>query len=256
MRGFLFLSVFLLMFSLQGFASPQSDLFAAAEQGNAAAIQAALEAGADVNAYGYFGRTALMEAAWKGHTEAMQILINAGADLNATDMMCSTALNYAAGEGHLEAVQILIKADADINYQSDGETFTALISAAREGHADVVRALLDAGAQLELNRYGKTALIYASEKNGVDPLEVVQILIEAGADVNARDDKYGGTALMRAAGAGQREIAMYLLEAGADANAKDEDGRTALMYAKENEHYDIVELIYEAGGRSIIKDGN
>jgi len=50
-------------------------------------------------------------------------------------------------------------------------------------------------------------------------VEVARILIDAGANVNARDS-HGETALMRAAQMGYAETAKLLIESGADVNAR------------------------------------
>ena len=69
--------------------------------------------------------------------------------------------------------------------------------------------------------------------------EVVKMLLEKGADVNAKNTK-GWTALMIASLRGQTEVVKNLLEKGADVNAKDEDGKSALKHAINNE---IIKLL-------------
>jgi ankyrin repeat protein len=59
--------------------------------------------------------------------------------------------------------------------------------------------------------------------------------------------KGGYTALMAASEYGHREIVKLLIEAGADVNAADWYGRTALGWALRGGHTDIVNLLKEAG---------
>ena len=93
--------------------------------------------------------------------------------------------------------------------------------AAHEGQVETVASFVDKGADLEAkdNAVGMTALLSATTR---DRTEVVKLLLAGGADVNAtvRDGK---TALMLAAYIGFPEKAQLLLEAGADVNAQDNE---------------------------------
>ena len=77
-------------------------------------------------------------------------------------------------------------------------------------------------------------------KEGQDAL--VRTLLEAGAEVNARDEN-GRTALMLAALGGHLETVKSLLDAGANADAKDHDGETAHNLASEQGQNEIVQLL-------------
>jgi ankyrin repeat protein len=77
--------------------------------------------------------------------------------------------------------------------------------------------------------------------------ETVQLLLESGADVNAKDDD-GATALMYALLIrGDAEVVKVLLDAGADVNHTNDDGWMALMLAEEEDYSEIVELLKQAG---------
>ena len=82
-------------------------------------------------------------------------------------------------------------------------------------------------------------LILASQNGHKD---IVQWLLDAGADVNAKDT-YSWTALMSASSNGHKDIVRLLLDAGVDVNAKSNGGWTALMYASHYGHRDIETLL-------------
>ncbi len=94
-------------------------------------------------------------------------------------------------------------------------------------------------------------LIYASASGEI---EVVKLLLEAGADVNHQSKK-GNTALMYASHNGHIEVVKLLLEAGAVADIQNNSGQTALSMARSRvslgrdyrDYTDIVRLLREAG---------
>ena len=71
---------------------------------------------------------------------------------------------------------------------------------------------------------------------------MVQVLLSAGAEVDARQPGWR-TPLMLAAAKGNLPVVRALLEAGADPAAKDSDDRTALSLARANGHVEVVELL-------------
>ena len=101
---------------------------------------------------------------------------------------------------------------AAIPAQEPSAQAEALWDAARNGDRAKVAALLEAGVDVNVRtRYGVTALIFAADKGR---LEVVRLLVERGADVNAQDTFYGTSAIGMALGSGHHDIARYLLEHG------------------------------------------
>ena len=91
---------------------------------------------------------------------------------------------------------------------------------------DGVKTLIDAGADVNAkDKDGETPLCYQTN------VKVVKALIDAGADVNAKD-KDGKTPLMKAILLSNVDVVKTLIDAGADVNAKDKDGKTALEMAE------------------------
>ena len=85
---------------------------------------------------------------------------------------------------------------------------------------------------INFDSYG-TALINEVRSGN---LEIVQYLVENGANINAKDDDKGRTALMFASRDGHLEVVKYLVESGANINAKTDEGWTALMSASRPRH--------------------
>lgn len=130
----------------------------------------------------------------------------------------------------------------------DQEEKDALLfeAAGKIGEARRVELLIQAGANVNAKRsYGWSTLMRAAGING--DAHIVVLLIQAGADVNARDED-GWTALMVAAGYGDAERVRLLIQAGADVNARKNVGAgiTALMMAAGYGDAERVRLLIQA----------
>jgi len=108
-------------------------------------------------------------------------------------------LCQVAQRGHLAAVEFLLAKGANINAVPLAGEMTILQCAAKGGNKALVEMLLEKGADSELpNRLDAPLVIAAGQLELEGHHEVVELLLELGANVNARNE-YGETALMRAA---------------------------------------------------------
>lgn len=100
----------------------------------------------------------------------------------------------------------------------------------------------------------RATLLHSASWRGF--LKCVKFLINAGADVNAKD-WYGLTPLHYVCSESSLACAMVLVEANANVNAPTNSGRTPLHYACKTSHRDgadIVQLLLAAGADATIKD--
>ena len=111
---------------------------------------------------------------------------------------------------------------------------TALMEASAK-NSSAVGQLLAKGADVNArDKFGWTALMYATDSVTKDSADVVGQLLAKGAHVNVRN-KDGMTALMYASWEGNAKVVKQLLAHGADVTMEDMDGWAALEYA-ENRH--------------------
>ena len=147
-----------------------------------------------------------------------------------------------AGE-HFETADLLRDYGADSHAQGGVGMWTPLHSAAYHGNLEIVRKLVAYDANIspeDLN--GRTPLFIASDGVCLEDGGVIRLLVERGADVNARA-KDGSTPLHRASLFGALEAVRLLLELGADVEAVDDDGKTALQVVGKVEFLQVVDQV-------------
>ena len=195
-------------------------------------VQVLIDAGADVDAQeNKGGRSPLHFACASGVLDVVKMLVEAGAGVCVTDSDGCTCLHYAARYGNIETVRYLVGLpEVDVNH-ADCHNHTALHKAVVKQHTEVVQVLIDAGA--DVNAHNIEGLHYTALHTAVvnKRTEVVQILIDAGADIDAQNNEGRSTPLHSACSEGALEVVKMLLEAGAGVRVADNDGCTCLHFA-------------------------
>ena len=205
-----------------------------------------LAKGADVNAKdedGTYTYTLLYYAIWDNSKDAVKLLISKGAKVNVKDGNGHTPLDFAIWDNNRDMVELLIDKGADVNAE-DKDGYTPMYWATMEGNKDVVELLTTKGA-------APISAIHLAARAG--DLAKVKSLIEAGAEVNAKD-KGGQTPLFAAALADNDDVAKFLIAKGADVNARDTNGWTPLHGASERGRKGGVELLIAKGADVNAKD--
>ena len=166
----------------------------------------------------------------------------------------------ASARGDVAAVRTLLGQGADVNVR-DRAGLTALMLAAEDGleseagRRDVVETLLAAGAEIDARAKsdGATALIIAAQHGHAT---VVQALLDRRAAVNAKRDWGHQTALYLAAFKGYGDVVRVLLAGGADVNAAEIEGGTPLIVACQEGHADVVRALLAASADLSEMDGD
>ena len=251
----------------------RSILGLAVEDGDAELAKLLVNVGANVDV-----GTPLGAAIESGNTEIAMILVEAGADVNAKDPRNDNPwggnlLDTAKWAGNPAIIKILTVAGAEFAWpdqevsgpevsqpSADDEAFypadaSGLREATIDGDADSARTLVEAGVNVNAKAAGGESIPVAAIIYQDDP-EIVQILVDAGADVNAWDN-IGRPVLWEAIspydwGPDAKETLQILVNAGADVNATDADGLPELAEAIRpgnilTDYPEIVRVLVDAG---------
>jgi ankyrin repeat protein len=180
--------------------------------------------------------TLLHAAAFWGRSEIARMLLDHGTNPNLENKVGATPLhlvsegNYNSQEHGVRTVRLLLERGVDVNARSKNQC-TAFLSAASSGRLEIAQILLDHGADLNAeNEWGETALHIVSRgiyDSQEQGVGTARLLLERGVDVNTRQ-KDGWTSLHCAAFIGRVELTQLLLEHGANASIETKGCETAL----------------------------
>ncbi|MBZ5675507.1 MAG: ankyrin repeat domain-containing protein [Acidobacteriia bacterium] len=244
----------------------QTPLMWAVRSNFPAAVDLYLEYGAEINARTRTGKTPAARPPGAGGGSHGAGIVRSGwpeQGFQGETPGGMTPLLYAARDGRVDIARILIAAKADVQ-QADVNGITPLLMAITNNHLDTAKFLLEKGAAVNAADWWGRAPLYATveirnrdygrnNEHEIDrpaALEVIRMLLDRGANVNARTkevpptrrfvtplgdlswvDFTGQTPFLRAALAGDITVMRLLLEKGADPNIATFAGTTALMAA-------------------------
>ena len=215
-----------------------------------AILRVLLEANADITRIGESAETYLRFCIAKGGevgAEMTGLLLNAGALEHVTEADKERITISVLSSRQPKILQLLICAKVDV-CKTDYNEWTCLYWCLQfygEKSLEMIEMLIKAGVDVNaVTRYKETALHVAAEKGYLD---VVKILLAAKADIYKRKLPYDKTAFHLAAEHGHNEIVQLFLQAGINSNLPAKDRKTAVQYAGERGHLGIVELLISRG---------
>ena len=175
-------------------------------------------------------------------------------------VLCLCLPAYAAGDlrvvqaamsGDRDGVKALLAKKADVN-APEGDGTTALHWAALNNDPQMVQLLVAAGANLNAaTRVGGLTPIAMGCMKGYAP--VIKAFLDAGASANTSVEGGLATCLMLAATSGSAPSVELLLDHGADVNAKESrHGQTALMFAATKNRAEVIKVLMQRGADSAV----
>lgn len=216
----------------------------AACSGSVAKAKCLLDAGANINATGKAGYTALIRIMYVLCQSDLlmpmaDFLIRKGAATDCESDYGESPLSVVSRQGRFDTVKLLLDAGAD----SAPLRWTPLMQAVAVGTCDEVAWCLCTTNPIGRDRFSRTPLHLAAI---VGDTRKADLLHDRGAYLN-EGDRRGTTPLMTSVASGNCEVAQWLIDQGADVEAVDDSGDTALISAARAGQTECVRLLLKAG---------
>ena len=227
-------------------------LHAFVKQGNELAIKYLLNKGADIDAVTKAsGQTPLHIAIECRNPAVVAILLENGADFMAQDSKDMTAFALAIAQGDTEIMKALMAQRINVNNVARGGATPAkpLMLAVEYGKENIVELLIESGAQIEaMDDNGNTPLIKAVAED--QRIHIVKQLLNKGANVNAKNH-HGVTPLHVAVQSGSEKMVNLLLDKRPNLEARTTNGETALLIASKEGFMPIVQVLLGCGAECV-----
>ncbi|KAF6041020.1 hypothetical protein EB796_000661 [Bugula neritina] len=230
-----------------GQAESRQERWEACGFGHVDRVRELLEEGVDVNWVSKTHDSCPIHAASQGKPEIVKMLIEAGCDVNVRDERKSTALHHAAMNGYTDCVKLLIEAGACVDVE-DKNSWTPLHNAAYWAHSEVTEILIFHKADCAIkNKDARLPLHEVARSRSTDEKSIeriTELLIERGCDIESKAGTDGFsdfTALMFASYHGHVSVVQQLLKANCNVNAQSSNKWTALHWASDRSHADVVD---------------
>ncbi len=181
-----------------------------------------------------------------------------------TSDQIQAAFSYTVKKGLPRMADILLDEGAQFSETGVQSDLYKTCLETSENYADLLKVFIDHGATLNRQYDGKRGECWgATLLHGAvyfESLPIVKVLVEAGVDVDIRDEKTGKTPLIYASEFNTRpEVVEYLIQQGADLNARDNEGFlpmiTLIKYNHNNARIPIQQLFMDQGAIDPELDG-
>jgi ankyrin repeat protein len=207
------------------------------------------------------GMTPLLEACGSGSLDVVTTLVSVGSNKDVVDAKGLSAVHHAVKSGKFELIKFLMENGFNFNCVAQDGTTPLHLSAAY-GPLAITKYLIQNSANsifpihlvaltlvYIVNAKGpqsRTPLHFACSFNSNYVQEILHLLQESGAEMDAKDDNHW-TPLFDAATCGSLTCLEFLIKAGCDVNTKDNTGNTALHVAVKGGFEDCASLLVKSG---------
>lgn len=218
-------------------------------------VEILLQHGADPNADTPNVDSPFEIAVWGNQMKWIELFLKNGANVENLEFMLIMLPRSNIGK---ELLLLFIKNGlVDLNFR-DSNGGNLLHVYAGSPHLtlcllQIIEYLVDAGVPInDFDNRGFTPLLHASDREN---LEIINFLIEKGADVNKENNNEGMFPLYLAVSRDSKDIVFLLISNGADVNAKTHVGRTALHAACDYLNHKLISFLIHKGA-SISEEDN